>query len=45
MEIEENYCEGCESLFDYELDEDNFCEECHIQAGIDRVESIRDALD
>jgi len=40
---EELKCEGCEHEFeDMELDDEGLCEECHNQAGIDRMEAMND---
>ncbi len=40
----ENECEGCGRLEDY-LNDENLCEDCEREAGIDRKESERDAYD
>lgn len=42
---EELKCEHCENVFDEnELDDEGLCEECHNQAGQDRME-LRNDLD
>ena len=43
-EEEENECEGCGKAEDY-LNDENLCEDCEREAGIDRKESERDAYD
>jgi len=40
---EEIRCEGCNGEFeDNELDDEGLCEECHNEAGIDRMEAKND---
>ncbi len=43
MKQEELKCEHCETVFDdNELDDEGLCEECHNQAGQDRMEAMND---
>ena len=40
---EELKCEHCENVFDEnELDDEGLCEECHDQAGQNRMEAMND---
>lgn len=40
---EEIKCEHCEAeVDDNELDDEGLCQECHNQAGIDRMEAYND---
>jgi len=41
---DENICAGCGRLEDY-LSDDDLCDECEMEAGIDRKESERDAYE
>jgi len=43
-EEDENVCAGCGHLEDY-LNDDDLCDECEMEAGIDRKESERDAYE